>query len=73
MSIFKVVFANNEPISCKEIPDGLVLDGNHQYVHTNGKLIYAIIKADSESDVMEKVAEMIVEVRENYSPPRKKG
>jgi hypothetical protein len=68
MKIYKVVFANNEPMSCKEITDGVVFDGSYHYVHTHGRLIYAIVKGESELEALNKVAEMVVELSAKYPP-----
>jgi hypothetical protein len=67
MKVYKVIFMNNQPIQCREVDEGIVFEGSHHYVHTNGRLIYAIVKAESEIEVLKKVAEMISEVRGKYS------
>jgi hypothetical protein len=65
MKIYKIVFVNNQPIDCKEITDGIVQDGKYHYVHSNGKLIYAIVKANSEADALRMTNEMAAELKEN--------
>jgi hypothetical protein len=47
MNIYKLIFANNEVVDCKPLKDPSLVHGP-LYEHKNGKLIYAVIQADSE-------------------------
>ncbi|MCD6013344.1 MAG: hypothetical protein K0Q79_3206 [Flavipsychrobacter sp.] len=50
MTIYKIIFAKNEIISCSKAEDNAVLEGMYQYEHVQGKLIYALVRAESEDD-----------------------
>jgi len=63
MNTYKVIFARNEPLSC-EITNKVILNGDYDYKHDKGQLIYALIKADSEEDALNKSDKIIKEVTE---------
>jgi hypothetical protein len=50
MKVFKVIFARNEIISCSAVRDSVKLDGSYHYEHKGGKIIYALIKAETEEE-----------------------
>jgi len=62
MNLYKIIFARNEVISCKEENNTEYIDGSYHYEHKNGKLIYALIKAESEDDARSKALVVIKEV-----------
>jgi hypothetical protein len=67
MKIYKINFANNQPISWKELTEGVVFEGSYHYVHTDGRLIYAVVKAETEVEVLKRCALIIQEIKEKYS------
>lgn len=63
MAIFKVVFAKNEILACRELSTSPHVVENVNYEHDkNGHLIYAIIPADSEREAHLKAVELIKDV-----------
>ena len=62
MNIYKVIFAKNEVISCDLISNKFELSEDYLYHHDKGQLIYAIIKANSEEDALNKSDQIIKEV-----------
>ena len=53
MEIYKLIFAKNNLLTCKEVDnDTYSFDGLYHYEHINGVLIYAIVKADSEQEAL---------------------
>jgi hypothetical protein len=64
MNVYKVIFANNEVISCVDISNNMVLGDLYHYEHDKGKLIYAIIKAESEIEAGRIAAQLVKEVTE---------
>ena len=67
MKVFKVTFVNNEPVTITDVSEKTILEGSHHCVHTNGKIIYALVKSETELDVLEKVGLMVAEVKALYS------
>jgi hypothetical protein len=63
MNTYKIIFAKNTVMTC-EIVNKVVLANDH-YEQQKGHLIYAIIKAESEADAVNKANEMIKVVTEN--------
>ena len=59
MNIYRVIFAKNEILSITEVSNNTVLKGSYQYEHKNGKLIYAIVNAETEENAST-IAGMIV-------------
>ena len=59
MKTFKVTFAKNEIISCKEIKNSLSVKGVFHYEHNNGNLIYATIKNKNEDNALT-IAQLII-------------
>jgi len=53
MNIYKISYANNEVISCKEVTNDAGLDGSYHYVHSDGRMIYAIVKAENEAKAID--------------------
>lgn len=53
LTLFKLTYINNEVVSCKQAEKGLVLNGHYHYEHHNGKLIYALIKAENEKKALD--------------------
>ena len=54
MNVYKVVFANNDVISCQVENTTIDWVGDYYYEHTKAKLIYAMIKAENETEAMGK-------------------
>ena len=61
MKFFKITFVNNEPISCKEITTGVMQDGTYHFLHAKGKMIYAIVAAESEGEALRISNEKMIE------------
>ena len=59
MKLFKVIFVNNTVSTCKLLDRKMKLNGEYFFDHTNGKLIYAIIKAETEAEASSK-AQLII-------------
>jgi hypothetical protein len=72
MKIYKVNFANNYPISCKEVTDRVEIKGAYHYEHDNGRLIYAIIKGELGPGLLDTVATIVEEVKDRYAAVAKK-
>jgi len=64
MNIYKLTFARNKVFTCKEVSDRYSLNGIYHYEHKNGKLIYAIVKADSEPKALILVDTILKEIQE---------
>lgn len=58
MSVFKITFINNRPISCSMIVEGF-LKGEYTYEFSKDNLIHALINARTEAEAM-KISEDIV-------------
>ena len=52
MNIYKLTFANNDVLICKDVNDRYSLNGLYHYEHKNGKPIFAVVKADSEKEAL---------------------
>jgi hypothetical protein len=65
MSIYKIIFAKNEVISCKAIEEEVVLDGTYHYEQIKGCLIYALVKANTEKEAYVIANVIIEEVKTN--------
>jgi hypothetical protein len=48
--IYRLIYANNEVIACTDVSSNVGLNGIYHYEHKGGKLIYAIVKAESEEN-----------------------
>lgn len=60
MAIFKVVFLRNEILACHELSAPPLESDRLDYQHDkNGRLIYAMIPADSEREAQLKALELI--------------
>jgi hypothetical protein len=64
MNIYRVIFAKNEVLSCMEVSNTTVLNGWYQYEHKNGRLIYAIVQAETEENALTIAHLIIKEVEE---------
>ncbi len=64
MNIYKVIFAKNEVIACDLITNKFVLNDDYLYHQVKGQLVYAIIKASSEEEAINKSCEIVKEVTE---------
>ena len=62
MKVFKVIFAKNEVMTCSEV--NVNLEGNYDYEHDRGQLIYALIKAENETDAVCKSYEIVKELND---------
>jgi hypothetical protein len=63
MNTYKIIFAKNEVVSC-ELLNKVILGKECDYEHDNGRLIYALINAENESDALNKSGKVIKEVTE---------
>ena len=52
MNVYRIIFAENEPISCTIANHNTVLNGLYQYEHKNGTVIYAIVNAKNEDNAL---------------------
>jgi hypothetical protein len=52
MKTYKVIFARNNAIMCELLPHQVKLKNGYYYEHEKGKLIYALIEADSEEEAL---------------------
>ena len=57
MSVFKITFTNNRPISCSMIVEGF-LKGEYTYEFSKDTLIHALINAHNQAEAM-KISEEI--------------
>ncbi|WP_276133063.1 hypothetical protein [Polluticoccus soli] len=57
--VFKVVFARNEVVLCKETSATLPDDIEIRYEQSNGQLIYAFVAADDLSEAVDKANQII--------------
>ena len=64
MNIYKVIFAKNEIICCDLMINKFELNEDYLYHQDKGQLVYAIIKAKNEEDVINKSNQIIKEVTE---------
>jgi hypothetical protein len=65
MDVYKLIFENNATISC-EIMSGPVLEGStYHYVHSNNKMIYALVKAESEENARQISVWLLRELSKN--------
>jgi hypothetical protein len=62
MKVFKVIFAKNEVMACSQVTINLECDYN--YEHDKGQLIYALIKAENETDAVCKSYQIVKELNE---------
>ncbi len=62
MNVFKVIFARNEIISCSVVHDNVKLDSTYHYEHKAGKIIYALIKAETEEEACSVARKMPKEI-----------
>jgi hypothetical protein len=63
MNVYKVIFVQNEINSCKKVTDSASSYKSYHYEHDHGKLIYAIIKDESEDNARSIANNIINEVR----------
>ena len=52
MNIYRVIFAENEILACSTVNSMAVFNGIYFYEHKDGKLTYAIIKAETEENAI---------------------
>lgn len=52
VKIFRLIYANNEVIACTDVSSNVGLNGVYHYEHKGGKLIYAVVKAESEENAI---------------------
>ena len=65
MKTYRIVFAKNEIITCKEAENSSNLNGSSYYEHDNGNVIFAIVKADDEAAARQAANNIGKEVRES--------
>ncbi len=65
MKTFRLTFVRNEVLSCEEMRENLIIDGPFHYVHQQGKLIYALVKAEKEENALTIADHIVKEVRTN--------
>ena len=58
MNIYKLIFANNDIISCDLLPN-VALGKEYYYEHDKGKLIHILLRAESEADALAKSDKII--------------
>jgi hypothetical protein len=63
MNIYKLIFANNEVVDVKPIQENIALNSPYHYEHKDGRLIYALIKADTPDTAIENAHMLLQEVR----------
>jgi hypothetical protein len=59
MKVYKVIFARNEVVSCKESPVRLPNDIEARYEQNNGQLIYAFVQASDMTEAVVKANQLI--------------
>ncbi len=64
MKTFRIVFAKNEILTCKEAENNSNLNGSSYYEHENGNLIFAIVKAPGEEEAINMAKRIVQEVKE---------
>jgi hypothetical protein len=64
MKLFKVTFVMNEIEECKEITSEFAFSGVYHYEHFQGKLIYAIIRAENK-EAAHNIAHTIIKEMSN--------
>jgi len=52
MNIYRIIFAENEILTCKTVNSAIVFNGIYYYEHKDGKLTHAIIQADNEENAL---------------------
>jgi hypothetical protein len=69
MKVFKVIYARNEVVSCKESPIRLPDDLEIRYEQNNGQLIYAFVQANDMADAISKVGALVPNKSEQLPKP----
>jgi len=64
MNIYKLTFAKNDVFACKDVTDTCSINGLYHYEHKKGKLIYAIVQANSEQEALAFVDIILKEIQE---------
>ena len=62
---YKIVFAKNRIISCRETLEKVVSDEPY-YEHRNGLLTYAIVRAENESQARSIAKYLALEMKQRY-------
>lgn len=52
MKIFRLLYTNNEVVTCTDVSNYVGLNGIYHYEHRNGSLVYAIVKAANEDNAI---------------------
>ena len=65
MNLYKVIFANNDIISC-EVAEQRFDHESEYYFEYKGQLIHAMIKGENKSEALDKANEIIKEELEKY-------
>ena len=58
-----MTFARNEVLACEEITGDVNLNGPFHYEHKDGKLIYALVKAEKEENALTIAGLIVKQVR----------
>jgi hypothetical protein len=62
MNTYRAIFSKNEIISITEVNDTTIMNGLYQYEHKNGRLIYAVINAETEDNALTMASIIIKEI-----------
>lgn len=54
MHIYKIIFVNNAVTTCEVVQRRVDLNSDYSYDHIKGKLIYALVKANSKDEAIKK-------------------
>jgi hypothetical protein len=64
MNTYKLIFDNNEVVSC-DLVYNVILAEDYYFHHTNGKLIHALVRAESEDEALSKRSQIVSDFREH--------
>lgn len=64
MSMYKIVFARKTIISCRQVEGNVEMNGKYFCEHRNGEPIYAIVRAESETEACKIAKSVIADVNE---------
>lgn len=65
MNVYKVIFARDRAIACEIAINNIIFSGDYMYErHSNGGVIYAFIKAESENDALRISNKVVEEARQ---------
>lgn len=69
MHTYRVIFSNDVPLFAKKVNETTVFDGKHFLEHDNGRMIVAIIKAESEEHATRIASDLAKNTKEKLQTP----